>query len=231
MRAKTATAVRDLASAAEKLARIAHPRRARALFELARALAESGADRPARLALARADRALPPGPERRTRRVHGRALRARLALARGDLRKASFLAERAARFGARASGHAARIVAQRVASEAAMRRGDLQEARRAAETALAFARETGALLEAAAAERVLMELDARAGRAEEAASRAHRIARIYMRRRDCGGEPWRLLVALQRGYRATDPRVAAGYGRAAARCRGRLESHGFRAAE
>jgi len=231
LRAKTTSAVRDLAAAAETFARIGHPGRGRALAELAIALAESGAVRPARLALARADRAIPPGTPRRTQRILSRAVRARLALAEGDLRRAWFLASRARRHAARVSGHAARIVAHRIAAEVALRRGDLPEARRSAETALAFARETGALLEGAAAERVLLEMDARAGRTREAAARAHRIARIYSRQRDSGGEPWRLLRSLERGLRAAEPRRAAGYGRAAARCRARLESQGFRAGE
>ncbi|MHC4848901.1 MAG: serine/threonine-protein kinase [Planctomycetota bacterium] len=231
MRAKTTAAVRDLAQAAEQLTRIKHPGRAQALSELAFALAESGVERPARLALARADRAIPPGTERRTQRVISRALRARLALARQDLRLAAFLADRARRFGARASGHGARIVANRIAAEVAARRGDAKAARRNAETALAFAREGGFLLEAAAAERVLLELDATAGRTSAARTRAHRIASIYAVRNDGGGEAWRLLCAMQRGFAQSEPRLAAGYGRAASRCRRRLEAQGYRAAE
>ncbi|MHC4938827.1 MAG: serine/threonine-protein kinase [Planctomycetota bacterium] len=231
LRAKTTLAVRDVARAAETFSRIGHPGRARALLELAFALAESGAERPARLALARADRAAAPGSDRRIQRVVGRALRARFALARKELRLAGFLAERARRFGARTPGHGARIVAYRIAAEVAARRGDFPAARRNAETALAFAQEGGFLLEAAAAERVLLELDAAAGRTAAARARAHRIARIYAQRSDSGGESWRLLCALQRGFARKEPKLSAGYARAAARCRARLEAQGFRAAE
>jgi tetratricopeptide (TPR) repeat protein len=231
MRARTTAAVRDLAAASEKFARLRHPARAAALAELAIALAESNADRPARLALARSDRAWVPGYERRTYRVVSRAVRARLAMARGDLRLAGVLAARARRHASRTTGHAARIVAHRISAEVAVRRGDLVGARRDAETALAFAHESGVLLEAAAAERVLLEMDARAGRATEAAERAHRIARVYTGRVDVGGEPWRLLTVLARGLARTNPAKAAGYRRAAARCAQRLEARGFRAAE
>jgi len=231
MRARTTSAIRDLAAAAELFARLRHPSRAAALADLAIALAESNADRPARLALARADRAWAPGYERRAWRVVSRAVRARLALARGDLRMAGVHASRARRHAARTTGHAARIVAHRIAAEVGLRRGDLPGARRDAESALAFARESGALLEAAAAERVLLELDLRAGREAAGARRAHRIARVYTSRADVGGEPWRLLVVLARGLSRTNPGRAAGYARAAARCAARLEARGFRAAE
>ena len=231
MRARTAAAVRDLAASAELYVRLRHPGRALALSELAMALAESNAERPARLTLARADRAWSPGYERRAHRVFSRAVRARLALARGDVRFASVLAARARHHASRTTGHAARIVAHRIAAEVAMRRGDLAGARRDADSAMAFARESGHLLESLAAERVLLELDARAGREGEAGRRAHRIARVYTERVDVGGEPWRLLVALARGLSRTNPGRAAGYRRAAARCAARLEARGFRAQE
>ncbi|MEM8884891.1 MAG: protein kinase [Planctomycetota bacterium] len=231
MRAKTAPAVRDLAAASEIYGQLQHPQQASALWELAVALVESGADRPARLALARADRGLPRGAARRAQRVLSRAVRARMALARGDLARARGLAQRARKFAARLAGHGARIVAYRIAAEVALRGGDLHAARRDADTAVAFARESGFLLESAAAERVLLELAARAGRRTDASERAHRIARIYAQRGDVGGEPWRLLAALARGFLRTDPRRAAGYARAAARCRRRLLAQGFRVPE
>ena len=81
------------------------------------------------------------------------------------------------------------------------------------------------------AERVLLELDAGAGRTSAARARAHRIASIYANRNDGGGEAWRLLCAMQRGFAQSEPRLAAGYGRAASRCRRRLEAQGYRAAE
>jgi hypothetical protein len=150
-RARTTAAIGDLAAAAERFAQLRHPSLAPALADLARALTDSNANRPARLALARADRAWAPGHQRRTQRVRSRALRARLALGRGDLRMASVYAARARHHSVRATGHGARIVAHRIAAEIALRRGDLHGARRDAETALAFARENGALFEAAAA--------------------------------------------------------------------------------
>jgi len=231
MRARTTSAIGDLAAAAELFTQLRHPARAAALADLAIVLTESNADRPARLALARADRAWPPGYERRAYRVISRALRARLALGRGDLRMAGVQAARARRHAARTTGHGARIVAHRISAEIALRRGELPAARRDAETALAFAHEAGALLEAAAAERVLLELDLRAGREAEGAARAHRVARVYTRRVDVGGEPWRLLVVLARGLSRSNPRRSAGYARAAARCAARLEARGYRAPE
>ena len=154
-----------------------------------------------------------------------------MALARGDLRLASVLADRARRHASRTTGHRARIVAHRIAGEVALRRGDLVAARRDAESALAFARESGHLLESLATERILLELDARAGREAEAGRRAHRIARVYGERVEVGGEPWRLLMALVRGLSSTNPARSAGYRRAAERCATRLEARGFRAPE
>lgn len=229
MRTKTTTAVRDLAAAAEKFTRLGLDRRSTALAELAVALAESGANRAALLALARADRAAPQGFERRTQRVLSSALRARLAMGDGDLRKASVYATRARQHSARDAGHGARIVGHRIAAEVAQRAGNSKDARRWAETALAFARESGHTLEAAAAERVLLEIDARAGKRADVDARSHRIAQLYAHRGDVAAEPWRLLESLRRGYETVDARRSAGYARAAARCHARLESLGFRA--
>ncbi|MHC4134567.1 MAG: protein kinase domain-containing protein [Planctomycetota bacterium] len=205
--------------------RLGLPDRHPALRDLAGALADAGSVRPARIALYRADRG-----DRRGR-VASRALRARLALKHGDLRRARGWVERAERHAGRSTGHAARIAASVVLAEVALRDGALQEARRAADVALAFARAQGDPFAAAAAERVLLELAGRAGRPAEAVERAHRAARAYTGRADVGDGPARLLAALGRGLAEADPRRAQRFLRAARRCYDRLEAQGFRPPE
>jgi tetratricopeptide (TPR) repeat protein len=230
-RGKTAAAVRELAAASETLQRLRHPDRPQVLAELGRALANAGSERTARIALARADRAMPAGAPRRAQRVRSRTLRAALALARDDLDRAQAWARRAARAGSRTTGHGARITAQLCLAETSLRAGDEAAARPAAETALAFARAHGDPLAEAVARQVLAELAARDDRRREAAGHAHLAARAYTGRADVGDAPARLLQALARGLAEVDPHRAAQYGRAARRCYALLEAQGFRVPE
>jgi tetratricopeptide (TPR) repeat protein len=228
---RTTAAVRELAAATEEFGRVRLPDRHAALRDLGEALADAGSTRAARVALARADRGEPPGAERRAHRVMSRTVRARMAIAEGDLRRAGALARCAVLRAGRTTGHAARIAANLAVGEASLKGGELTEARRAAEAALAFASEEGDPLAAAAAERILLELAARAGRTSEASERAHRAARAYTGRADAADGPARLLLALGQGLARAEPKRAARYLEAARRCYGRLAGLGFRPPE
>jgi len=160
---RPAEAVRELARAAEEFAQLDRPERRAVLRDLAGALADAGGgDRPARIALARADRGEPPGPGRRAHRVASRVIRVRLALARDGLRRARALARAAVRQAARAGGHRTRAAAQLAVARTALHAGDLPAARGAATTAQVFARAEHDAEGAAAAERILRDVALRA---------------------------------------------------------------------
>jgi tetratricopeptide (TPR) repeat protein len=222
---RTTVAIRELAAAAEEFGRLGLPDRYPTLRDLAGALADAGSVRPARIALARADRGDRGG------RAASHVLRARMARDHGGPRRARGWARRAKRHAGRTTGHAVRIGASVLLAEVALDAGELPEARQAAEVALAFARARGDPFGAAEAERILVELDGRAGRPAKALERAHRAARAYTGRADVRDAPGRLLLALWRGLESTDPRRARRYLRAARRCYRRLEAQGFRPPE
>jgi len=224
----TAAAIKELASASEQFGALRVPERFAALRDLGRVLVDAGSERPARLALARADRGEPAGPGRLRHRVGSRTRRAELALRRGEIDRARYWARRALRTARRTTGPGARLGANLVAAEIALRQGDLHGARRAAETALAFAREQGDPLRAAAAERVLLELAGRSGETDEVEERAHRAARAYTGRHDVSDAPARLLLSLARALEWRDPHRAARYRRRADYCYNQLEHKGFR---
>jgi tetratricopeptide (TPR) repeat protein len=223
--ARTNEAIRELAAASEQLQRLGLPDRTLAMRELGYALADAGAERAARITLARADRGEPASGTRRIHRVLSRGSRVQLALASGDLARARVLADAALRQAARTTGHEARIEANLADAAVAVAAGDAAAAASAADTVIAFAREQSDLLAAAAAERILAGLAARAGRHDEARTRAHRAARAYTGRGDTGDGPALLLATLAT---AGGP-LAKRYARAARRCCARLEAAGFRA--
>ena len=222
---RTAHAVKELAAAAEEYRKLGLPEALQVLQDLGEALADSGAERAARLTLARSDRGVPAGPARRAHRIRSRLIRAGLARHAGDSDRAASLARRALRHSARTTGHGSRVAAHLAVADAALASGDLNEARVAAETALAFAREHEDLLAAAEGERILLVLAAREGRPDEVRERAHRAARAYTGRSDVADGPARLLLAYAEG---AAPNRAERLLRRARSCHGRLEAQGYR---
>ncbi|MDH3592722.1 MAG: hypothetical protein OER88_12630, partial [Planctomycetota bacterium] len=228
-RGHTTDAIRELAASAEMYGRLGLPEGWLAMRDLGRALADAGSDRLAGVALARADRGEVAGAARRAHRVESRTVRAEMALRRDDVRAARYWARQAAHHARRTTGHGARIAARLAVAEVALHANEPDEAAAAAAEALAFAFEHGDPLAVAAAERTLAELAARRDRMDDAHTHAHRAARAYTGRADAGSGPAKLLHALRRGMRETDPTRSDRYRRAAHRCYARLESQGFRA--